>query len=222
FPQLVQELAPWIMALGVLNIIYGALVATKQIDMKKVIAYSSVSHMGFVLLGLGALNAAGIGGAIFQLVSHGLITAMLFLGVGIVYDHTHTREVPKLGGLAARMPLAAFLFAVASLASLGLPGMSGFLAEFMTFLGAFSAAPLWTLLAASGIIVTAFYMLWLIQRVYFQEARPQWAEVTDCTPREALPMAILAVLVVLFGCYPTLLTSTTNPFVMSFLSRPGL
>lgn len=222
FPELARELAPWIIALAVFNILYGALVAMKQTDMKKVIAYSSVSHMGFVLLGLAAFNAVAVNGAIFQMVSHGLITAMLFLGVGVVYDHTHTRDIGKLGGLAPRMPVATFLFVVASLASLGLPGMSGFLAEFTTFVGAFQASPGWTMAAGSGIVLTAFYMLYLVQRVFFHASRPEFAEVGDLTTREAIPMVVLGALVLLLGCFPSILTSRVNTFVATFFSGYGL
>ncbi len=222
FPDLIHQIAPWLIALGVFNILYGAMVASKQQDMKKVIAYSSVSHMGFVIVGLAALNTAGINGAIWQMVSHGLITAMLFLGVGIVYDHTHTRDIGKLGGLAARMPIAAFLFVVAALASLGLPGMSGFLAEFLTFVGAFTAFPIAAAIGAIGIVLTAFYMLWLVQRVYFQGPRPEYAEIGDCTPREAFPMFVLAILVLAIGVYPALLGNTVSAFVHGFMPGLGL
>jgi NADH-quinone oxidoreductase subunit M len=220
FPELVRDLAPWLLGLGVLNILYGALVAMRQTDMKKLIAYSSVSHMGFVLLGMAALNAAGINGAIFQLVSHGLITAMLFLGVGVVYDHTHTREIDQLGGLAERMPVATFLMMVACLASLGLPGLSGFIAEFMAFVGGFQSSPAWTAAAAIGVVLTAFYMLFMVQRVYFQQPRQEYADVTDCSVREAIPQFALAMLVLALGVYPALLGGTVNAWVVAFL--PGL
>ncbi|MBM3267787.1 MAG: NADH-quinone oxidoreductase subunit M [Candidatus Sericytochromatia bacterium] len=222
FPELVKDLAPWLLALGAFNILYGALVAMRQTDMKKLIAYSSVSHMGFVLLGLAALNSAGINGAIFQMVSHGLITAMLFLGVGVVYDHTHTRDIEKLGGLAERMPVAAFLMIVASLASLGLPGLSGFVAEFLAFLGGFQANPAVTTAAAVGVVLTAFYMLFMVQRVYFQQLKPENTQVVDCSLREALPQAILAVLVLAIGCYPALLGHTVNSFVVAYMPGLGL
>ncbi|MBU6428033.1 MAG: NADH-quinone oxidoreductase subunit M [Cyanobacteria bacterium REEB65] len=220
FPDLISQIAPFLIALGVWNILYGAMVATRQQDMKKVIAYSSVSHMGFVLLGLAAMNAAGINGAVWQLISHGLITAMLFLGVGIVYERTRTRDITKLGGLAPKMPVATFLFAIAALASLGLPGMSGFLAEFLTFVGAFAANPIAAALAAIGIILTAFYMLWLLQRVYFQAPRPEFADVCDCTAREGLPLFVLAALVVAIGICPALLGTTVTAFVHG--GFPGL
>lgn len=222
FPDLVKDLAPWLLALGVFNILYGAVVAMRQTDMKKLIAYSSVSHMGFVLFGLAALNVEGINGAIFQMVSHGLITAMLFLGVGVVYDHTHTRDIDRLGGLAERMPMAAFLMMVASLASLGLPGMSGFVAEFMAFLGAFQASPGWTIAAAVGVVITAFYMLFMMQRVYFQTLKPEWAAVTDCSAREAFPLMLLGALVIALGCYPALLGNAVYPWVNSFMPGLGL
>ncbi len=222
FPELVKDLAPWVMALAVFNILYGAVVAMRQTDMKKLIAYSSVSHMGFVLFGLAALNVAGINAAIFQMVSHGLITAMLFLGVGVVYDRTHTREIDKLGGLAERMPMATFLMMVASLASLGLPGMSGFVAEFMAFLGGFQASPGWATAGAVGVVLTAFYMLFMMQRVYFQAPKPEWAAVTDCSAREALPLMLLGVLVIVLGCYPALLGQAVYPWVNGFMPGFGL
>lgn len=221
FGELFRELAPWIIALGAFNIIYSAMVALRQADMKKLIAYSSVSHMGFVLFGLGTLNAEGISGAIFQLISHGLITAMLFLGVGVVYDHTHCREIERLGGLASRMPVAAFLMAIAALASLGLPGLSGFIAEILALVGGIQTSMAWTAVAASGIVLTAFYMLWLLQRVYFQELRPDFSAVSDCSKKEAFPMVVLAALVILLGCRPQVLGIAINPFVMSYTAGIG-
>lgn len=220
FPDLVHRAAPLLLALAVVNILYGAMVALVQDDMKKVIAYSSVSHMGFVILGLAAFDAAGFNGAILQMFTHGTITAMLFLGVGVVYEHTHTRQIPSLGGLASRMPVLTVLFVVAALASLGLPGLAGFAAEILVFLGAFATAPWFTAIAALGIILTAAYMLWLVQRVFFAREVPQFARVGDATVLEMVPLAVLALFVTVVGLYPPLLLGAINGFVTQFL--PGL
>jgi len=174
-PDAAREMAPWIAVLAVINVLYGAAVSMVQQDLKKLIAYSSVSHMGYVLLGAAALTGVGLQGAVLQMFTHGTITGMLFLMVGLVYDRTHTRLIDKLGGLGATMPAIAILFAVAGLASLGLPGMSGFVAEFLVFIGAFPVWPLATLLAAFGIVITAGYLLWMLQRVFMGPLPEQWS-----------------------------------------------
>jgi len=196
------------LALGVLatiNIVYGAFLAITQSDMKRVIANSSISHMGYVLLGASALTPIGIEGAVFQMFTHGTITGLLFMMVGLVYDRTHTRTIADLGGLAARMPKIAVLFLVAALASLGLPGLAGFIAEFLVFLG---SLPVWgvpTILGVFTIVITAGYMLWLVERVFFGPERPEWAHVGDASPREVVTVAMLVAVIVLIGVFPSVL-----------------
>lgn len=168
FEDAAKSWAPWIIALSVIAIIYGALVALPQPDMKKLIAYSSVSHMGFVTLGIFALNMQGLYGAMFVMISHGLVTGGLFLCVGVVYERAHTRLISAFGGLATWMPVYASIFAVFMLASVGLPGLSGFPGEFLALLGAFRSHREWAIVAAFVVILSAWYMMWLFQRVVFQ------------------------------------------------------
>src|SRR5450756_2241011 len=190
-PDAAREMAPWIAVLAVINVLYGAAVSMVQQDLKKLIAYSSVSHMGYVLLGAAALTGVGLQGAVLQMFTRGTITGMLFLRGGLVYDRTHTRLIDKLGGLGATMPAIAILFAVAGLASLGLPGMSGFVAEFLVFIGAFPVWPLATLLAAFGIVITAGYLLWMLQRVFMGPLPEQWSGLGDASRLELFNVGLL-------------------------------
>lgn len=220
FPEITQTLAVGIAILGMINILYGALLALAQTDMKRVIAYSSVSHMGFVLLGLAALNIMGLNGAILQMFTHGTITALLFVFVGIIYDRTHTRDIAQLGGLSARMPLASALFVLGALAAAGAPGMSGFASEFLIFVGAYSnnltgilhfVIQGVTIASAISIILGAAYMLWLTQRVFFGPLPTAWDNLTDLNRVEALNVAILVAFVIVIGFYPALLVDYINP-----------
>ncbi|SVD33987.1 uncharacterized protein METZ01_LOCUS386841, partial [marine metagenome] len=177
------------------------------------IAYSSVSHMGLVLVGIGSigitqgiLTSAGLNGAAMQLFTHGTITGLMFLGAGLVYDKAHTRYIPDLGGLAGRMPLVAAGLLIAGFASLGLPGLSGFVSEVLVFLGAFRAYPLMTALAVLGIVLSAGYILWMMERAFFGVRRERFADITDASLIEALPMAILVITIVGVGIYPAILT----------------
>ena len=214
FPDLdlATEFAWALAVLAVISVLYGAIVTLRQTDLKRLIAYSSVSHMGLVLLGVavgiggGAASTLALTGASVQMFAHGTITGLLFLVVGLVYDKTHTRYIPDLGGLAARMPLVAVVFLVAGLASLGLPGLSGFVAEVLVFLGAFEAFAWPTALAAFGIVLAAGYILWMIERVFFGAARERFADVTDAGVIEALPLGILVISIVVIGFYPAFLT----------------
>jgi NADH-quinone oxidoreductase subunit M len=217
-----QPLLIAVAVLGVVNIVYGALLALAQTDLKRVIAYSSISHMGFVLLGVAAMNQTAINGAMVQMVSHGLITAMLFLFVGVVYDRTHTREIRDLGGLATAMPLAGALFVFAAMANVGVPGLSGFVGEFLVFLGAFQSHAALTIVAASSLVLTAAYMLWLTQRVWFQALPERWAKVTDLTTTETVNLAVLALAVLVIGLYPALLTDVINPATTKLVGLLGV
>ncbi|MBI4213278.1 MAG: NuoM family protein [Chloroflexi bacterium] len=218
-PDATQQFSTLIAALAAISIVYGAVVAMMQSDLKRLIANSSVSHMGYVLLGASALTPIALQGAIFQLVSHGLITGLLFVMVGLVYDRTHTREIPALGGLARRMPFIATFFVVAGLASLGLPGMAGFVAEFLVFLGAFPVHAVATVAGVATIVLTAGYLLWTLERVFFGPERSQWERLTDATPLEAVTVGVFVAVIVGLGVYPALLTDIVLPSVSPLAAR---
>ena len=198
--------AAWGMAIfGVINILYGALCAMAQKDLKKLVAYSSVSHMGFCLLGMAAFTDAGMMGSMFQMFNHGTITSMLFLLVGVIYDRAHTRGVNEFGGLATKMPKYTALFGFAFMASLGLPGLSGFISEALIFIGAFKAFTGLVILAVLGVVVTAAYHLWVIHRMHLGTFNEKWTKVltnNDVTFREAVCLIPLAVVVLVLGFYP--------------------
>ncbi|HEX9640894.1 MAG TPA: NADH-quinone oxidoreductase subunit M [Candidatus Krumholzibacteria bacterium] len=208
FPLAVVAFQPWMAALGVVGIIYGALVAMVQRDVKKLVAYSSVSHLGFVVLGLFALTTESLAGAMFVMLAHGLSTGALFLLVGNIYERRHTRSIADFGGLAHAMPIYTFFFLFATLASIGLPGLSGFVGEFLVLLGSFQSASLphaqlWVALAAVGVILSAVYMLWMVQRVFFgPNDKPDNQSLSDLNLREILVMVPLAILIVWMGVYP--------------------
>jgi len=203
FPHASEYFAPLIFALSIVAIIYTSLVALMQEDMKKLIAYSSVAHMGFVTLGVFAATAQGVAGGIFQMISHGIVSAALFLCVGVVYDRMHSREIATYGGLVNRMPAYAAVFMVFTLANVGLPGTSGFVGEFLTLLGAFRVNRLVATLAALGVILSAAYALWLYRKVIFGRLeKPALADIADLNYREIVVFAPLVALTILFGVYP--------------------
>jgi NADH-quinone oxidoreductase subunit M len=192
-----------VFALSVIAIVYTSLVALMQEDIKKLIAYSSVAHMGFVTMGLFTLTPQGIQGAMFQMVSHGLVSGALFLCVGVIYDRMHTREIKAYGGLTNRMPLYAVAFMVFTMANVGLPGTAGFVGEFLTLLGAFKANPWVAFFATTGVILSAAYALWLYRRVMFGEIeKPELKDIRDMDLREKLILAPLVVLVIFYGVKP--------------------
>jgi NADH-quinone oxidoreductase subunit M len=198
------ELAPLIYTLSVVAVIYTSLVAFAQTDMKKLIAYSSVAHMGVVTIGIFAANAQGISGAMFQMLSHGIVSAALFLCVGVVYDRIHTREIARYGGLADRMPAYAFVFMVFTMASVGLPGTSGFVGEFLVLVGAFRINFWLSLLGSLGMIIGAVYALWLYRRTIFGRiTRDDLRAILDLSPREIAVFAPLVVLTIWMGIYPS-------------------
>ena len=205
-PDATRHFALLLAILAVVSVLYGAVVSMVQRDLKAMVAFSSISHMGYVMLGIAALNAISLNGAAIQMFTHGTITALLFLVVGSIYDRAHTRDIPALRGLAPRMPIVATIFVIAGLASLGLPGLSGFIAEFTVFVGAFSTLAWATILAAFGIVITAGYILWTLQRVLFGPPDERWQSLGDVSFREAVPLVSLAVLIVLIGVYPAILT----------------
>jgi NADH-quinone oxidoreductase subunit M len=203
FPLASAEFAPLIFALSVIAIIYTSLVALAQEDVKKLIAYSSVAHMGFVTIGVFTVTMQGLQGGIFQMLSHGIVSGALFLCVGVIYDRMHSREIAAYGGLADRMPIYAFCFMVFTLANVGLPGTSGFIGEFLSLLGAFRINTWVAFLATTGVILSAAYALWLYGRVIFGKLeKPALKYITDLTWREVAVMAPLVVLTIVFGFYP--------------------
>jgi NADH-quinone oxidoreductase subunit M len=203
FPLASEYFAPLVFGLSVVAVIYTSLVALMQEDMKKLIAYSSVAHMGFVTIGIFTFNTQGIEGGIFQMLSHGLVAAALFLCVGVVYDRVHTRLIARYGGLVNRMPMYAFAFMVFILAGVGLPATSGFVGEFLTIVGAYKANTWVAFLMATGLVLGAAYSLWLYRRVIFGElTKPELKEILDLSPREVLIFAPLIILTLWFGIYP--------------------
>ena len=202
FPAASHDFAPLVFALSVVAIIYTSLVALVQEDMKKLIAYSSVAHMGFVTMGIFAATTQGVAGGIFQMISHGIVSGALFLCVGVVYDRMHTREIAAYGGLVNRMPLYAAVFMVFTLANVGLPGTSGFIGEFLTLLGTFRINPSVAFFATLGVILSACYALWLYRKVIFGTLKPTLAAMTDLDARELLTLTPLVVLTLLIGFYP--------------------
>jgi NADH-quinone oxidoreductase subunit M len=203
FPVATEHLAPFIFTLSVIAIIYTSLVALAQEDMKKLIAYSSVAHMGYVTMGIFTVTQQGVDGAIFQMLSHGIVSAALFLCVGVVYDRMHTREIAAYGGLVNRMPIFAFCFMVFTMANVGLPGTSGFIGEFLTLIGAFKANTWVAFFATTGVILSATYALWLYRRMIFGVLdKPSLKAILDMGPREIAILAPLVVLTILFGFYP--------------------
>lgn len=210
FPAEFKKIAFWIAILGVVNLLYGAFLAIVQSDFKKVLAYSSVSHMGIVLIGLAALNEAGIKGAVFQLISHGLISALLFFLIGVLYERTQSSDLKDYSGLAGSMPLTAGILLAGGLASLGLPGMSGFISEFMAFLGLFKEQPIVAAVGTLGIILTAVYILRAVLAVTFGPLKETHSSLKDMTGREMVPAFVLLALIILIGVYPNALNDSLN------------
>jgi len=201
-------------------IIYTSLVALAQEDMKKLIAYSSVAHMGFVTMGIFTLTAQGVEGGIFQMLSHGIVSAALFLCVGVVYDRIHTREIAAYGGLVNRMPIYAFTFMVFTLANVGMPGTSGFVGEFLTLVGAFRVNTWVALLATTGVILSACYALWLYRRVIFGSLeRESLKAIADMGPREIAILAPMVILTIFFGIYPAALIDVTAASVDNLITQ---
>ena len=224
FPDLANYYAWGLALLALINIVYGALCAMAQQDFKKLIAYSSISHMGIVLLGMSAMNTQGMMGAVFQMFNHGTITAMLFLIVGVIYDRAHTRDLDAFGGLAITMPKYTGIMTVAFFAALGLPGLSGFVSEAFSFLGAFQTFRVITIISTLGIVLTAGYMLWTLQRVFLGQPSEKWASLPDINGRELFTLVPLAVVVLALGIYPSLMldlmTSSLNHLV-DFVKQGG-
>jgi NADH-quinone oxidoreductase subunit M len=224
FPDAMRHFSWELALLGVISMVYGALVAMAQTDFKKLIAYSSVSHMGIVVLGMASMNTQGMMGAVFQMFNHGTITAMLFLIVGVIYDRAHTRGINEFGGLMNKMPRYAAVMTIAFFAALGLPGLSGFISEMFSLLGAFQTFRTLTMISAVTIVLTAGYMLWVLQRVFLGTLPEKWQGLTDMNGRETFMLTTLAVIVIFLGIYPAPILDLMNVSMSSLagiLSQAG-
>jgi NADH:ubiquinone oxidoreductase subunit 4 (subunit M) len=220
FQTLPLAATPYFVALAVIGIIYGAVVAMMQSDIKKLVAYSSVSHLGFVILGLFALNMQGVQGAIYQMINHGLSTGALFLLVGMIYERRHTRMIDAFGGLWQTLPVFSTLFLVVMFSSIGLPGLNGFVGEFLILLGSFSVAPRWTAVATTGVILGAVYMLWMFRRVIFGPlTHAENQQLKDLNGRELLILAPIVLLIVFMGIYPQPFLRRIEPAVEQTLKK---
>ncbi len=219
FPEITRELMWYIGLFGVINIVYGALAAMAQKDFKKLIAYSSISHMGYVLLGMASLSSTGFNGAVFQMFNHGTITAMLFLIVGVIYDRAHTRGLYEFGGLANQMPVYTGFVTVAFFAAIGLPGLSGWVSEALVFVGAFGEESIRTItmIGMLGILLGAGYMLWTLQRVYLGTVPDRWKDLKDLDKRELSMLIPLAIITIVLGVFPSfmldIMTTSINTLV---------
>ncbi len=226
FPEVARAYAPILIVLAVVNVLYGAAVTLRQTDLKRLIAYSSISHMGYVLLGIFALGGVSLVGATLQMFSHGVITGLLFAMAGLVMHNTGERDLRKLGGLVRQMPVIAVVFSVAGLASLGLPTTSGFAAEFLVYIGSYSS-PVFegirfcTVLCVLGIVVTAGYILWMLQRVFYGPVREQFSGVADAGILERVYMFAFVAVVMLVGIYPAILTDVIKTGVMPIVGLLG-
>ena len=220
FPDAAARFTPLVATLAVIGIIYAALVAMVQDDVKKLVAYSSVAHLGFVMLGIFALNQQGVAGGMLQMLNHGVSTGALFLIVGFIYERRHTRLITDFGGLSKQMPLFATIFMIVTLSSIGLPGTNGFVGEFMVLLGAYESELRWyAIIATSGVILSAVYMLWMFQRVMFGElSNPKNQVLKDLNARELIIMAPLVVLIFVMGVYPTPFIAKMEPAIDKMIS----
>jgi NADH-quinone oxidoreductase subunit M len=226
FPQVAREFALILIVLAVVNVLYGAAVTLRQTDLKRLIAYSSVSHMGYVLLGIFALGQVSLVGATLQMFSHGIITGLLFAMAGLVMHNSKERDLRKLGGLARQMPIIAVVFSVAGVASLGLPTTSGFAAEFLVFVGSFTSTAvagikLWTILGVLGVVITAGYILWMLQRVFYGPPQDKFNKTKDADILERVYMFVFVAVIMLVGIYPAILTDIIKAGVMPVMGLLG-
>ncbi|MDG2212050.1 MAG: NADH-quinone oxidoreductase subunit M [Acidimicrobiales bacterium] len=219
FPEASHFFAPVFLTLGVVGIVYGAVVATMQRDLKRLVAYSSVAHLGFIVLGTFSLNTEGIEGGLLQMVNHGVSTGALFLLVGMIYERRHTRQIDELGGLQKAAPVMAAVFTLVMLSSIGLPGLNGFVGEFLVLVGAFNAHRWWALIATAGVILAALYLLWAYQRVFHGPAKGDNANIDDLRLREGLVLAPLLFLIVFMGVYPKPVIERMEPAVDALVAH---
>lgn len=218
-PEAWARLSSLIVVLAIINIIYGAVMALAQDDLKRLVAYSSVSHMGFVVLGIAVGSTAALGGALFQMVSHGLVAAMLFILVGAIYERTHTREIASLGGLTLKVPIIAGTLAFASFAALGLPPLSGFVGEFLVLAAYFSRAGLVAAIPAISLVLTAGYVLWMLQRVTTGQTPDRFADIGDMRAHEAAALVPLGALVLLLGVSPLIVMAPASSALAAVADR---
>ena len=216
-PQGAMDWMPVLIGLGTVNVVYGAISAMAQRDLKYVIGYSSVSHMGYVLMGIATLDPMGVGGAVLQMFSHGIMTALFFALVGVIYDRAHIRDIDDLEGLAKRMGVTTVFFAVAGLASLGMPGFSGFVAELLVFIGAFRTYPVMAVFGIFGAAITAVYILRLLSKVFFGPISEKWQRLPDATRLESVTTGSLALVLIVVGVYPTYFIKVINSGVLPFI-----
>ena len=218
FPNAAFDLLPLVCILALIGIIYGALVSMMQPDLKRLVAFSSVSHLGYVMLGMFALNTYGVQGSIYQMLNHGISTGSLFLIVGMIYERRHTRLISEFGGLSKVMPIYAVFFMIVTLSSIGLPGTNGFVGEFLILLGAFQSNIVYGVLAASGVVLGAAYMLWMFQRVMFGKVtKPENEKLKDLSAREVVILIPMVIMIFLMGIYPKLFFSKMDVTVENFL-----
>lgn len=223
FPNASHQFAPILIILAIIGIIYGAAVAAVQRDLKSLVAYSSVSHLGFIVLGIFAFNPQALSGAIMQMVNHGLSTGALFLVVGMIDERRHTRLIAEFGGLAKVMPMLAAFFLVVMLSSLGLPGLNGFVGEFLILLGAWRTNPVYAVFAATGVILAAIYLLWMYERVMQgQVTNEKNMRLPDLSPREVALLAALVLLIIALGVYPRLVLDPMQASIASVLTKSAL
>jgi NADH-quinone oxidoreductase subunit M len=226
FPEVAKTYAPLLVTLAVVNVLYGAAVTLRQTDLKRLIAYSSISHMGYVLLGIFALGQVSLVGATLQMFSHGVITGLLFAMAGLVMHNAEERDLRKLGGLARQMPIIAVIFSVAGLASLGLPTTSGFAAEFLVFVGSYSSTvvsgiQVYTILGVLGIVITAGYILWMLQRVFYGQPLEQFNGAKDADILERVYIFTFVAVIMLVGIYPAILTDVIKTGIMPVVRLLG-
>jgi NADH-quinone oxidoreductase subunit M len=221
-PEGARFWAPLILGLATVNVVYGAFIASIQTDFKYVIGFSSVSHMGLVILGFATLNLTGITGAGIQMFSHGVMTALMFAVVGLVYDRAHTREIPKLGGFIKVMPLAGIAFIIAGLVSMGMPGFSGFVAEFPIFMGLWQSQPIVAIIAAISIVITAGYIMRVIGRVFFGEMPEEFkGHITPINNFDKIALVILSGILILVGVYPSIIAPLVESGAQAVMALVG-
>jgi NADH-quinone oxidoreductase subunit M len=221
FPVAAMKFTPYLATLAVIGIIYGALVAMMQDDVKKLVAYSSVSHLGFVMLGIFAMNLQGLSGGMLQMINHGISTGALFLIVGFIYERRHTRLIAEFGGISKKMPIFATIFMIITFSSVGLPGTNGFVGEFLILIGAFESSLRWfAIFATTGVILAAVYMLWMFQRVMMGKiTNPKNEELEDLSVREIAVMVPLLVFVFWIGFYPNTFFEKMNPSLENLIQQ---
>jgi NADH-quinone oxidoreductase subunit M len=221
FPEGARFWLPVVGAMCLVNIVYGSIGAVKQTDLKYIVAYSSVSHMGVVLFGIAGMNSISLSGSVFQMVSHGIMTGLFFGLIGMTYGRTHTRNIHEMHGLARVTPKLAVFFAMTGLCSLGLPGMSGFVAELTTFIGAYRTYPLMTIIAVIGIVVTAFYVLRVVQIVFFGPLDEKYKDLKDAKFNEIASLSILMFFILALGIYPLYIMKVIHSSVLPIAMKLG-